>query len=144
MSRNPAAIAQYFRCPQCGQNSSLDAAERLTEKCADELLGTSREQRIRRTAWIYGATGREFWSRPATADDDALLGRVQAIRLPGSVPRAKIPWGDLHRSGYHHGISHVHHFYTHRNLVVFGRLWERVNGFSEKSPRRSSFLAAQL
>ena len=51
--------------------------------------------------------------------------------MPGSVPCVEIPWGDLYRRGYHQGVTHLHHFYTRRNLLVFGRLWERVGAFSE-------------
>ena len=29
----------------------------------------------------------------------------------------------LYRSGYHQGISHLHHFYIRRNLIVFSTLW---------------------
>jgi len=47
------------------------------------------------------------------------------------VPLAAIPWGDLHRSGYHEGISHLHHFYTRRNLIAVSALWQATNRFPE-------------
>ncbi len=42
---------------------------------------------------------------------------------------AKIPWGDLYRKGYHRGITHLHHLYTHRNLVVLATLWQYAASF---------------
>jgi hypothetical protein len=36
-------------------------------------------------------------------------------------------WGDLYRSGYHQGISRIHHFYTRRNLIALGTLWNAIN-----------------
>ena len=126
VSRAPAAIASHFRCPACGRQSPLKDVKRLTESDTDDILGVRHEHRARRAEWVYGTTGRELWSRPANAGDVALLGRIRETRIPKTVPRAKVPWGDLHRRGYHHGITHLHHFYTRRNLVVFGRLWERV------------------
>src|SRR5699024_8544009 len=46
--------------------------------------------------------------------------------LPSSIPIKIIPWGDLYRSGYHKGVTHVHHFYTHRNLIVMSELWSKI------------------
>lgn len=49
--------------------------------------------------------------------------------LPDSIPLVEIPWGDLYRRGYHQGITHLHHFYTRRNLIMFARLWERTEAY---------------
>ena len=46
--------------------------------------------------------------------------------MPTGIPHVEIPWGDLYRSGYHRGITHLHHFYTRRNLTIFAALWQRV------------------
>ena len=43
----------------------------------------------------------------------------------------KIPWGDLYRRGYHRGITHLHHLYTRRNLIVLATLWRHAASFSE-------------
>ena len=79
--------------------------------------------------WLYGKTGRKFWSRPFNTEDWDVLQGVDSTPLPSSVPIVAIPWGDLYRGGYHQGISHVHHFYTRRNLIVFGKLWEYTAAF---------------
>ncbi|WP_244488397.1 hypothetical protein [Devosia sp. Root413D1] len=58
-----------------------------------------------------------------------MLGAIATHALPTAVPYAAIPWGDLHRSGYHQGISHLHQLYTRRNLAVFADMWGRVEAF---------------
>ena len=126
VSRTPAVISSRFRCPVCGWKAPLKAVERLVETETDDVVGACRELRARRMAWVYGTTGREHWSRPANADDVALSRRIQTTPVASCVPRIAIPWGDLYRRGYHHGITHLQHFYTRRNLVMFGRLWERA------------------
>src|SRR5690606_21685983 len=40
-------------------------------------------------------------------------------------------WGDLYRSGYHRGISHLHHFYTARNFLAVATLWDLIHQFDE-------------
>jgi len=46
-----------------------------------------------------------------------------------SFPNYEINWGVLYRKGYHTGISHLHHFYTERNAIVFSKLWNRVSNY---------------
>ena len=126
VSFGPAHIASHFTCPSCSHEAPLDDVERLTQKTFDHLIGSERETRARRISRIYGSTGKNGWSREATDHDRSLLELIDAEPIPDSVPRVPIPWGDLYRRGYHLGITHVHHFYTRRNLIVFGRLWERT------------------
>ena len=130
VSRTPAAIASHFICRHCSYHVSLDEAERITDIAADEILGTNREVRVRRPVWLYGNTGSSCWSRPVDRNDLELLDRIDCTPLPDSVPIVPIPWGDLYRRGYHQGITHLHHFYTRRNLIVFSRLWERTKAYS--------------
>lgn len=126
VSRDPARIGQRFVCPSCAHETSLDEVERLSETVDDDVLGTTRKLRVRKPVWAYGATGTETWSRPVDRSDLDLIDRIDKTPVPDSVPRVEIPWGDLYRRGYHQGITHLHHFYTRRNLIIFARLWERT------------------
>ena len=51
--------------------------------------------------------------------------------------RTRLQWGDLHRSGYHTGITLFHHFYTPRNLAVLGRLWALVSAQADRGLRKA-------
>lgn len=126
---NPAEISSTFCCPRCRHEAPLDDLPRVTVLESDEILGEQRALRGRAMARVYGSTGKKRWSRPATAADLTLFNRIEAEPIPSSVPQALIPWGDLYRKGYHQGITHVHHFYTRRNLIVFARMWERVESY---------------
>ena len=126
VSFGPAHFASHFTCPSCAHQAPLNDVERLTHKTHDDVIGNKRQLRTRRVARVYGSTAKKGWSREATGHDLSLLKRIEAEPIPDSVPRVAIPWGDLYRRGYHLGITHLHHFYTRRNLIVFGRLWERT------------------
>lgn len=131
VSRAPARIATQWTCPHCAYRAPTDTAERLVETAPDDLLGSSCQRRVRKPAWLYGQTGRHNWSRRANAADLALLEDIQRMALPGCVPMVEIPWGDLYRRGYHCGITHLHHLYTRRNLIVFATLWQHAGTFPE-------------
>lgn len=130
VSLDPAVISSTFSCPRCLHEAPLDDVERVTIQERDDVLGGERALRDRTLARVYGSTGRKHWSRPATPADLALVKKIEAEPIPTSIPKAIIPWGDLYRKGYHRGITHVHHFYTRRNLIIFARMWERVESYS--------------
>lgn len=129
-SLDPATISSTFSCPECSHQAPLDDVKRATAEEHDDILGDERTLRKRTLARVYGVTGRKRWSRPPSPADLALIEKIEAEAIPSSVPKALIPWGDLYRRGYHRGITHVHHFYMRRNLIIFARMWERVESYS--------------
>lgn len=129
VSQSPAKIASVFSCPSCGKATSIEQVQRLSEKTRDPLNRKYVTQRARSIARVYGRTGKRGWCRPATNDDLALLRKIDKEAIPKCVPNVAVPWGDLYRSGYHQGISHLHHFYTRRNLLVFAHLWELASAY---------------
>jgi hypothetical protein len=124
VSLRPARIASSFTCPSCGHETPLDEVKRLTQASHDDVLDEERTLRSRRPVRVFGRTDGKTWSRPACREDIRLLERIAREPVPDAVPQVEIPWGDLYRSGYHEGITHLHHFYTRRNLIVFARLWQ--------------------
>lgn len=129
VSLDPARIASEFTCPACGHEGSFDDVPRLTQEVSDQITGKPTAQRVRQLARVYGVTGKKRWSRAPLESDIQLLNKIAAQPLPDGVPSVEIPWGDLYRRGYHQGITHLHHFYTRRNLTVFARLWERTSKY---------------
>ena len=76
-----------------------------------------------RRARSAGSAGR---NRPTPSPPSA-----PSATVPASAPRTPMVWGDLYRSGYHHGISHVHHFYSARNFLAVATLWELIERFDD-------------
>jgi 16S rRNA G966 N2-methylase RsmD len=132
VSLDPARVDSRFTCPQCGHDCPLDEAERVISRTRDPVSGKSIHQRTRVIARLYGKTKKKTWSRAPGPQDEKLLKRIAVEPLPAAVPNIAIPWGDLYRRGYHQGITHLHHFYTRRNLIVLARLWEHAGQHSKR------------
>jgi 16S rRNA G966 N2-methylase RsmD/transcription elongation factor Elf1 len=130
VSLKPACISSMFTCSSCGCEAAVEDVERITETTYDDVLDQNRKLRVRSPIRVHGVTGKKTWSRAANRSDLALLKRIEQEAIPESVPRVAIPWGDLYRSGYHEGVTHLHHFYTRRNLIAFARLWERTERYN--------------
>lgn len=131
VSKAPARIATEWRCPHCLHSVNADGVQRLVETMPDDLLGTPCEARSRSPVWLYGRTNGALWARAANDADVALLEEVRHVAPPDCTPIVEIPWGDLHRRGYHHGITHLHQLYTRRNLIVFATLWHYAASFPD-------------
>lgn len=127
VSLEPACISSEFCCPKCNQKTDLSKVNRVTENVIDKITKKSNRCRARKIARVYGITGKKRWSRPMTKEDSNLFSKIKKMPIPKCVPNVSIPWGDLYRSGYHSGITHLHHFYTHRNLIVFSYMWSLVD-----------------
>ena len=132
VSIGPARIDSQFRCPFCNAEHPVGTLDRVMERSRDDLVDRVAESRCRTMGRVYGLSGKSTWSRDPNGSDMALLARIADEKIPACVPNFAIRWGDLYRSGYHRGISHVHHFYTRRNLIAFGRLWERAAEYGGK------------
>lgn len=129
---DPLQIADSFDCPSCNRNVEVKACTRATETVFDTLTGNRVKRKKRVLAHIYGQSGSNKWKRAPIEEDYAQATRMEEIPLPTTAPVEKIMWGDLYRSGYHTGITHLHHFYTRRNFLAVATLWDLADAFPEK------------
>ncbi len=131
MSRDPAAFHKRILCPHCRRVHRVEDLPFVTEPHWDPLLRREIVRKKRVPAWIYGSTGGRNWDRRATGAD---LEAVQTFcaNAPLTDAPKEIQWGELHRGGYHFGITHLHHFYTDRNYMVMSRLWALAGQFPER------------
>ena len=125
-----------YRCPACKRLATTDQAGRATEKVFDRLLKKRIECRKRVLVRIYGATGKRKWQRPAMPSDVVRLKKANSFTIPPKTPIAKLILGDLYRSGYHFGMTHLHHLYTQRNLICISKLLELIDR-RDKSGRKA-------
>lgn len=143
--------SEIFICPSCGQETPYAEARvryeplrfvdefvcvcglglskgtpRATVTSNDPLTGLETVQRKRIPWRVYGKTGTSNWSRMANADDYARIEDLSKTAPVSSAPIAEMAWGDLHRSGYHLGMTHLHHLYTSRNFRAMALMWEHI------------------
>jgi DNA modification methylase len=127
--RKPLSMASDFVCTGCNETIGIDKCDRAIEKVKDEFGGQEITRRKRVLAQVYGATGSKKWQRKPMASDLETISIVADSPLPASAPNKNLEWGDLHRAGYHAGITKLHHFYTRRNFFAISKLWELTENF---------------
>ncbi len=131
-TRNPVKFKKNITCPHCNKKTSVDEMEFQTEEYMDGLLEKNTVRKKRIPAWIYGTTNGKNWDRPATDEDlENVLSIDKELQGINDEPK-EIQWGELHRKGYHFGISYLHQFYTSRNYLVMRKLWDDTETYAPK------------
>lgn len=127
----PLRFDDSYTCA-CGYIGSPDDWARVLEDVVDPWTG-EKQTRRRRVPWkVYGVSATGNWSRNATGDDARAELNVLAGDLPVGAPIVPLRWGDLKRSGYHQGMTHLHHLYTARNYQALGTLWRLIDDEQEE------------
>ena len=128
---NPLRFDGSYSC-SCGFSGAPDEWQRVLENVRDPWTGEVCTRR-RRVPWkVYGKSADGNWSRAATGDDVAAEIEAGRRDLPDGVPIVPLRWGDLHRSGYHQGMTHLHHLYTARNFRALATLWNLIDDEPEE------------
>lgn len=130
-SRSPVQFKSEILCPYCNSVHKVDDMSFATENRYDKLLKKKVSQKKRVPAWIYGVTNGQTWDRRASKYDISQLNQIEKDFDIDETPQ-EIMWGDLYRTGYHYGITHLHHFYTVRNYTVMTKLWKLAGSYPEK------------
>jgi len=128
MHRNPATFKKVVVCPRCGKIHNVEEMPFVTEDYFDPMLKRTISRKKRLPVWIYGSTNGNNWDRRARPED-MCTSQFEALIPYHSAPK-ELQWGELHRSGYHYGITHLHHFYTQRNYLAMSALWHLTDSFS--------------
>ena len=75
---------------------------------------------------VSGRQSKRFEKTPDKADL-ALIEKIENSNIPYWFPTTELPDGfNTRQPKGSHGITHVHHFYTKRNLWVLGATWHRA------------------
>ena len=128
VTKKPVKFHNILACPHCGKEHLVEKMQFATEDYEDSILGKMVSRKKRRIAWVYGVTNGKKWNRKVIPEDHILYDAIDNDTTFTSTPK-KIEWGDLYRSGYHYGITHLHHFYTARNYRVMAQLWNLTNEY---------------
>lgn len=125
------SISSKFSCPWCRVDTSKARCERKVSTAFDPLLGRpikQNEYRPFKVMRLKGATLEDLTESDLdsiAADWGRRASGTPVTPMVSTVPEGE-KWGSMYRAGYHAGVSHVHHFWTPRNLAVLATLWRRA------------------
>jgi len=122
VDKDSGQIKDEFECPSCSAHHTKHSIDRAWETKYDLTL----QKTIRQVKQIpvlinYSVSGKKFEKRP-DAFDIALIEKIDDKEIPYHYPYIRMIDGKETRRNDPAGITHVHHFYTKRNLYAVASL----------------------
>jgi DNA modification methylase/rubredoxin len=120
-------IKDDWNCLGCGallaktpkKGSGAQRVEHAHESVYDRALGKTIVRAKQAPVLINYSIGKKRFEKEPDTEDLALIQKIEESDIPYPYPINELPKGfNTEQPKISHGITHVHHFYTHRNLWV--------------------------
>lgn len=121
-------VNQEFRCPECQADLDKRGLERIGQTHFDAALQKTHKLVKFKPVLINYQFGKHRLEKKPDGDDLNLLHKIDNSQTNDWFPIHEMPDGERKgKDGYHlKGITHLHHFYFKRPLMLYSRLWQKV------------------
>jgi len=126
VDKDDGKVLDEFKCPQCGAKLTKTSLERAWRTVYDKALGETIKQAKQVPVLINYTVGKKRYEKKPDKFDLELIQKIEEMDIPYWYPTDRMPEGEESRRNDKIGITHVHHFYTKRNLYVLSALYERI------------------
>lgn len=111
-------LKKNFTCPNCLAEITKNESNRVFDTYMDTLLNKKITQARQIPVLIHYIFQKKRFTKKPDQRDLAVINKINGTTIPYWVPVNRMPEGDESRRNDRIGITHVHHFYTKRNLWV--------------------------
>lgn len=117
VDKEAGKVRKRFSCPHCGAEQTKARLQRAWETVYDRALGQTVRRARQVPVLINYSVGKKRYEKLPDAEDLALIRKIEGSDISYWLPTEPLPDGYNTRQPIEsHGITHVHHFYTQRNL----------------------------
>ena len=120
-------VRRSFQCPHCDAKLTKQSMERAWETRYDSAIKEAVRQAKQIPVLInYSVDGvKGFYEKTPDEHDLALIKKIEESEIPYCFPKERMPKGSETRRNDRTGITHMHHFYTRRNLWILAAMRSR-------------------
>ncbi len=120
-------VRTIFTCPHC----NAEIVKRECKRSVNSLYDSAIQKKItvakQVPVLINYSYGKKRYEKVPDKDDLALIKKIEEMEIPYWYPTDKMPDGyNTEQPKKSHGLTHVHHFYTKRNLWILSVIREKV------------------
>jgi 16S rRNA G966 N2-methylase RsmD len=131
------SMVSSFDCPSCSVELTKSICENRHASVFDPILGQAVERNEYRPRYVARDSAD---LEELNASDLSAIQAGERLSFDG-VPVVPLmfdgrEWGDMYRAGYHFGVTHVHHFWTPRNLAVLSAMWRQASSMEHANQMR--------
>ena len=125
VDKEAGKVHSEFPCPHCGAQLTKRNMDRAWVTKYDRAIGQTIRQAKQVPVLINYSVGKKRFEKKPDVFDLALIEKIEALDIPYWFPTNQMPKGyNTEQPKVSHGLTHVHHFYTKRNLWALGALYE--------------------
>jgi len=122
VKKEEGKVLESFNCPHCKYETTKKELSPAVATYYDEILGKSvSEDKSVPVLINYSFGGKRFQKKPDNSDL-IIYEKVNALKNEDWVPVNRMPEGDESRRNDKKGITHVHQFYSKRNVITLSVL----------------------
>jgi DNA modification methylase/predicted RNA-binding Zn-ribbon protein involved in translation (DUF1610 family) len=133
VNKETERVMKEFHCPHCGLLTNKRNLDRAWETTYDKALGKTIEQTKQVPVMINYSVGRQRFEKTPDEGDLKLIEKIKEMDIQYWYPTDEIKEGDKTGEPLRIGITHVHHFYTKRNLWMLSCLWDKAKNTTIKT-----------
>ena len=119
-------VLKEFSCPHCGALLSKDNMNRATVTSYDSALKQTMTTAKQVPVLINYSVGKKRGEKIPDEFDYTIIKKIDEMEIPYWYPTNRMIEGREGRRNDPAGITHVHHFYTKRNLVISVHLYNLI------------------
>jgi len=127
-------VMDEFHCPNCNAKLNKKALDKVWESKLDTVTNEIIQQTKSTPVLICYKEGRNNKFKPLNDFDFKVINRVENYPINNWVPTDRMPEGDEARRNDRTGITHVHHFYSKRNLIILAEIRNEILNSNYKDP----------
>ena len=133
VDKKKGKVLDIFTCPHCNSSLKKRDCERAQETHFDNRLGRAVTMAKQAPVLINYSLGKKRFEKTPDEHDLALIKKIEAMDIPYWYPADELPDGyNTAQPKRSHGITHVHQFYTKRNLHVKSLLINLIDNYRLK------------
>ncbi|MGI6541195.1 MAG: DNA methyltransferase [Bacillota bacterium] len=119
-------VNDTFFCPHCRSELTKRSCARAQETHFDTRLNEFVTMAKQVPVLINYSVGKKRFEKKPDEFDLALIEKIDNMEIPYWYPTDELPKGDKTREPIRLGITHVHQFYTRRNLAVLATYLSKI------------------
>jgi DNA modification methylase len=128
VDKEAGKVGDEFPCPHCRATLTKRRMERAWVTKYDQALQKPIRQARQAPVLINYSVGKKRFEKAPDAFDLALIRKIEQLEIPDWFPTDRMPDGyNTEQPKVSHAFTHVHHFYTRRNLWVLAAITGRIS-----------------
>lgn len=126
-------VPDQIECPSCGAHLIPKNLDRVFIEKMDFELGRTIKQAKQVPVLINYSIGTKRFEKYPDEEDLGTLAGLQAEPLENPAPVVELQEGfNTRQPRESHGFTHVHHFFSRRNLQLMTAYWARIKSYEDR------------